>query len=124
MEKHAFHSRGRANEGRKLFLELPDGTVTEAYAIILGKDSDAMVRARREYQRKLIANNEEKVPNKDLADDLQPWLLAHGVKVWNFDGTEVEPTIEEVQEFLVEAPHMFEKIDQLIYNRSAFFAKG
>lgn len=121
MEKHAFHSRSASNTPRRMQLHLVDGTPTDAYFDVVFELSDTFDAARRAYRHLLTENAESKNPDKDFADTKRQWLLAHAVVGWSFD----EPvTVEAVEEFLQEAPHIFRDLDDLVYDKTRFFGKA
>lgn len=121
MEKHAFHSRKTANTPQRMFLKLPNGTVTEEYFDVVFSDSDQFQAAKREYRNLLVANQESKEPVANLHEVKALWLISHAVVGWSF--TE-DFNREAVEEFLVESPQNASDLDDLIYNRSRFFGKA
>ena len=114
-----FFTREKANEGKKVFLTLPDGTETEEYLIIRGVDSDYYVAAFQEVKRRLSLNTDKDNPEytpKDAEID----ILASLVAGWSF---KEDYTTENIAKFLREAPQIALKIDDIAGNRSLFFGK-
>ena len=113
-----FHSRKKANEGKKLFLETPDGTVTEHFFVILNCDSDALAKAHAKAREDAVENKMSANPDPDFVPKQRMKLIASAVKEWSFED---ELTPESVIAFLTECPHIADEVDRLIYDRKAFF---
>lgn len=121
MEMHAFHSLALASTPKRLYLKLPDGTVSEAWVECVFRDAPQFAAAKRQYQQFLLENAEKAKPDENLSVSKTPWLLAHSITAWSFD---TELTIENAERFLVECPQVLEDVDDFVYNRSRFFAKA
>ena len=113
-----FHSRSKANAGKKLFLTLPDGTVTEEWFLVVNCDSDVMAKAHAQSREDAVKNRMEPVPDPDFVSKSELKRNSAAVIDWSFP----EPfSTEAVSAFLKEAPQIGEQIDRLIYDRQAFF---
>lgn len=121
MQPSAFHTRSRANEGRKFFLSLPDGTKTEEWLQVYGCDADPVVLARAKYRGLAVDNASQKtaISAEIFADQNKFVVLVPAVKAWSFD---VPLTEENVREFLSECPHIADEVERLVYDRTGFFA--
>lgn len=120
MEK--FHTRSKANEGRKLFLATPDGERTEHWLLILSQHSDKFRRARDtalQLRAKEIALIKDLEERRERAQDELGVVQAALVAGWSFE----EPcTAENVQTFLREAPQIGDAISRFAEDDAAFFA--
>lgn len=115
-----FYTRDKANEGIKLPLSKPDGTKTDHYVHILGRDSDAFREADAEAKRNAlkIAQIDDETELKKSAEEAKLSLIAKLVIGWSF---EEELTFENIKTFLKEAPQIADKIDQVAGMRALFF---
>lgn len=115
-----FFTRKVANEGRKMMLELPDGTPTEQYLLVLGIDSDtfrqaSVVAERRTLEAQIIKDADQRaVEESAVARE----FVASLVTGWSF---EQECTLDNVVKFFKEAPQIQTKVDRFAANRRAFF---
>lgn len=113
-----FHSRKKANEGKKLLLKTPEGIVTEHWFRVVNCDSDVMVKAHADSRTAAVENKMSANPDKEFSRKAALELVASAVVEWSFE----EPLSKEaVREFLTEAPHIQSDVDDLIYDRKAFF---
>lgn len=113
-----FHSRKKANEGKKLLLKTPNGEVTEHWFRVVNCDSDVMAKAHADSRTALVENKMGANPDKEFSRKAALELVASAVVEWSFE----EPLSKEaVREFLTEAPHIQSDVDDLIYDRKAFF---
>lgn len=119
----AFFTRGKANEGVELPLYLPDGTKSEHWVRIRGVDSDIFRAAEAESRRDAfrIANIESPTERAEAISASKRRLVAALVASWSFD----RPcTVEDVDDFFLEAPQIMDAIDMAASRRALFFAKG
>lgn len=118
-----FYTRQKANEGIEVPLYLPDGTKSEESLSIRGIDSDIFRAAESEAKRKSmeVALIEDEAERKEASAEQRRGLIASLVISWTFDK---ECTLENVKDFLREAPQIADQIDQVAARRSLFFAKG
>ena len=113
-----FYSRKKANEGKKLLLKTPNGEVTEHWFRVVNCDSDVMAKAHADSRTALVENKMSAKPDPDFASKVALDNIASAVVEWSFE----EPISKEaVREFLTEAPHIKSDVDDLIYDRKAFF---
>lgn len=120
----AFHTRDRANEGRKLPLRTPDGKPTEHWLLVRHVWSDAFQKAEeaamREARETVMGMGEK--PDPEAVADVQRAsrvrLLASLVAGWSF---EAECTPEAAVDFLHKAPQIAESIDKFAGDSKAFF---
>lgn len=113
-----FHSRKKANEGRKVFLKTPEGDVTEHWFRVVNVDSDVVSKAYADLRTAAVENKMSGKPDPDFQAKMTEKVVATAVIEWSFE----EPlTVEAVREFLVEAPHIQSEVSDLIYDRKAFF---
>jgi len=113
-----FHSREKANAGRKMFLLLPDGTQTEEYLLVVNADSDVMAKAHAQFRDDAVANKQKGIPDPDFIEKATHKLVASAVIGWSLD----EPfDRSKIEEFLRESPQNYEGVDRLIYDRKHFF---
>lgn len=118
-----FYTREFANDGAKMFLQNPDGTISkEKFFIVHGVDSDVYREAKSEAYRKAIEIgqiSDLKVRAEALKNSTLE-MFAALVKSWNFE----EPmTKEALMEFFVESPNNADRIDRFASERSNFFTK-
>ncbi|UZT28687.1 hypothetical protein pD_gene0080 [Vibrio phage 033B] len=126
-----FFTRQNAEKGIKLPLLLPDGTPTAEYVVIRGVDSDIFrtketqtMRSTAEALATLEAEAKEKKKEVDadtrskVLDEIELELIAVLVKDWSFD---VECTIDNVMDFLREAPQVRSSINAKAGARKDFF---
>ena len=109
-----FYTRDTANEGVKIDLFLPTGEKSEHSITVAGIDSDRFRHANNALLRKLAKQSKEE--NKEVDFELE--LLAHCVISWTFNE---ELTTESAKAFLLNAPQIRDKADQIIGNRERFF---
>lgn len=115
-----FYTRDKANEGIKVPLYLPDGKESEHSIKIRGVDSDIFRAADTEARRAAlqIARSGLSDEEKNLAyKKVENKLIASLVISWTFDK---ECTLDNVVEFLENAPQIKDGIDLKAGNRKAF----
>ena len=113
-----FHSRAKANVGKKLFLRTPDGEITESWIRVVNCDSDVMTKAHADFRTLAVENKMKGTPDPDFQRKATEKIVATAVVEWSFE----EPCdVDTVCAFLAEAPHIRDEIDTLIYDRKAFF---
>src|SRR6187402_1264377 len=117
----SFYTRDKANEGIEFPLHLPTGKLSEHSLRILGVDSDRFRDMDTKCKRE-IATSSDLAPEKlaELYRELQLKLIACLVISWSFD---LECTLENVTEFLRNAPQIADSIDRVASKRSLFFGK-
>ncbi|NYZ69108.1 hypothetical protein H0A36_24105 [Endozoicomonas sp. SM1973] len=113
-----FFTREKANEGKKIFLTLPDGTPTEEYLIIRGIDSDHYQATNNEVMRNFMLKSSQDEEYSELEARLDIWVSL--VAGWSF---EQACTPENIKQLLREAPQIAKKVDELSSNRNFFFGK-
>lgn len=117
----SFFTREKANEGVEFPLYLPTGEITEHSLKVLGVDSDTFRDMDNQCKRE-IATSKESSPEEisKLYRELKLKLVACLVVSWTFD----KPcTLENVMDFLRNAPQIADAIDKVASKRSLFFAQ-
>lgn len=124
MGMEQFHTRERANEGRKLPLYTPDGKPTNDWILVRHAWSDAFVKAEDaavRAAREIVMGMGEK-PDPEAVAEVQRAArvkaLSALVAGWSF---EAECTPEAVAEFLAQAPQIADAIDKFAGDSKAFF---
>lgn len=122
MKPSDFFTRGKANEGEKLPLSLPDGTPTDEYLMVRGVDSDAFRAAVDNYRRELIgfAAIKDESERAAKSEQARVELMCALVIGWSFDD---ECTQEALAELFREAPHIADEADKFASDRRRFFRK-
>lgn len=124
MGMDAFHTRERANEGRKLPLRTPDGQPTDHWLMVRHVWSDDFQKAEeaalREARETIMGMGESPDPAAvaDVQRGSRVRLLASLVAGWSFDA---ECTPEAVAGFLTQAPQIADSIDKFAGDSRSFF---
>lgn len=124
MSMEQFFTRQKASAGKKVPLQLPDGTRTEFYLIIRSRWSDEFRKAKEAAMRAAAAKVAAEGKNVDadaLASSAAIDMIAALVVDWNLPETF---TPENVRKLLQEAPQLAEKIDKLAADDKYFFKDG
>jgi len=120
MGMEQFYTRGASNDGVKLPLVTPTGEKTEHYIMIHGVDSDVFRIADSDSKR--ASMRIAALPENERDEALRAAkrrLVAALIFAWSFDQ---DPTAENVEAFLVEAPQVADTVDRVAGNRALFFA--
>ena len=124
MKLSDFATRGEANEGKKLFLLLPDGTPTEEYLLVRGIDSDEFRAAKTAGSRAVFELTKTQLEDKafvkkfdEEAEFRQFQALIIG---WSL---EEEFTPDNLNLLLTESPNIKERVNNFAANRAEFFKK-
>ena len=127
MGMEAFYTRTKANEGRKLPLYAPDGTVTGDWLQVRHVWSDAFRMAEeaglRSLQEQILGLGENPAPCAldAIKADAKMVLLASLIAGWSFDA---ECTPEVAAGFLRNAPQIAEQINRFGADSLGFFGDG
>ena len=116
MRASQFNSREKHEEGLKVFLPLPDGTLTEEFVIISGRDSRAFRKAQSQYRNQMISSKVDEKPFDEYVEGLK--LTASSFKSWSL---EEELTPEAAFSLLDNAPYLVDLFDNKIYDAKSFF---
>lgn len=116
MDKSAFYTRKSNNEPKKVDLFLPDGSESGHFLMVLGSLSDKFRESNAEAMRSVVTQD----LSKDQVEDVKNEALAVLVTSWSFDE---ECTVENVKEFLKEAPQIKDKINNFAGSQANFIAK-
>ena len=120
MKKELFYTKPKSDAGIKLQLERPDGTPTDEFLIVRGIDSDAFQQKQIEVRSAILREMKEDESDEHF-DAIQQRhkidLLASLVAGWSFDK---KCKLEDVKEFLTNAPHIADKIDSISADRVFF----
>lgn len=116
-----FFTREKANEGIQVPLWRPDGTKSEHWVRIVGIDSDVFRQADAEARRDAIRIAQLESGSERAMEIARSKrrLIAHLVVAWSFDQ---ECTVENVEQFFVNAPQIMDAIDVAASKRTLFFA--
>lgn len=122
MTQALFHTRERANEGKRLTLYTPDGQPTEHWLQVRHVWSDAFQEANdaaiAEVSEAVLAAQGDPAKIATAKREAQIRLWASLVAAWSFD----EPcTPENVEAFLREAPQIGKVIDKFAADSKRFF---
>lgn len=119
-EMESFFTRERANEGVQVPLYLPSGKKSDHWVRIRGVDSDLFRQAEANSKRaaiKIAAIEDEEERARAIADTKLE-LIASLVIGWSF---EKECSLENIKEFLHQAPQIADAVDQVAGKRALFF---
>lgn len=120
----AFNVVAMSNDGVKLPLRLPDGTVTEEFLVVRGADSktfrNQQARANREKVKLAKKQNLDPAQVARQNADIDRRLVASLVVDWSFDE---ECNEVNVAKFLADAPQIQGQIDLFAGDRANFFKK-
>lgn len=118
MNANRFYSKEAANAGKRVALTEPNGTKTDEWVLVAGRDSDAYRKSEADYRKKIteaVAKGEEMPEDGDaLLNRTVACVLG-----WSLDE---ECTPGNVRELLVNAPYIRDEIDTVIFSRERFFA--
>lgn len=115
-----FYTRASANEGKKVFLSKPDGTPTKYYLIVRSQWSDAFQAAKARAMQtvaRLVAGQE--ISPQDAADAQTLECAVALIAGWNLPD---EFTVDNVREFLREAPQIRQRVDKIAGSDKSFFS--
>ncbi len=121
MNPSDFYTRKTANEGKKMFLMEPDGSISaEHFLLVRSVDSDNYREAKdRGFRLVLDAaqNGEDRdaVIKKNTMD-----MYVSLIAGWSFD---TPCTPEAIAEFLTESPNNTLRLDKFASDRKTFFTK-
>lgn len=117
-----FYTRQKANEGVKLPLFHPDGTMSDHWFMVRGIDSDHFRRAESLAKRKAVELAQIEDPNEraEKVRDTELTCIAALVAGWSF---EEECTTDNVVSFLREAPQIADMVNRYAARRAEFFSK-
>jgi hypothetical protein len=120
-----FHTRARANEGKRLALHTPDGKPTEHWLQVRHVWSDAFTDANEvalsDVREAVLAAEGDKAKIAVAQRDAKFRLWAALVSAWSFD-TECTPA--NVEAFLREAPQIGNVLDKFAADSAGFFGDG
>ncbi|WP_413724650.1 phage tail assembly chaperone [Sodalis sp. RH16] len=124
MKLSDFATRSEANEGKKLFLLLPDGTPTEEYLLVRGIDSDEFRAAKTAASRAVFeltkAQLDDKAFIRKFDEDAEFTQFQALVIGWSLDE---DFTPDNLKLLLTESPFIKERVNNFTANRAEFFKK-
>ncbi|WP_213993867.1 phage tail assembly chaperone [Sodalis sp. dw_96] len=124
MKLSDFATRAEANEGKKLFLLLPDGTPTEEYLLVRGIDSDEFRAAKTAASRAVFELDKKQLDDKGFIkkfdEDAEFTQFQALVINWSLDE---EFTPDNLKLLLTESPNIRERVNNFAANRAEFFKK-
>ena len=117
-----FYTRQKANEGVKLPLYHPDGSVSDHWFIVRGVDSDEFRRAEAKAKRSAVelAQIEDEQERAEQVRETELKCIAALVAGWSFDQ---DATTDNVVNFLREAPQIADAVNRFAARRAEFFVK-
>jgi len=117
MRASQFNSRDKHEEGIKVLLPLPDGTETEEFVVLCGRDSRVFRKEQSDHRTRMIQAKVDEKEFDEVAEGVK--LTASAIKSWSLE----DPlTPEAAIKFLEDAPYIMELLDQKLYNAKSFFA--
>ena len=116
MRASEFHTKEKHEEGTKVFLPAPDGTLTEEFVVVRGKDSSAFRRAQADFRERQVMASVEKTPFDGFVE--QAKLTASAIKEWSLEDPLTEAS---ALDFLLNAPYLIDKIDAALFDNKRFF---
>lgn len=126
MAKNKYFTRKDSNKGFKVDLRDPvNNELTGDWILIRGMDSDKFKIADGKGRRRILQHVQDgTVENEDAYDvviaDVERECVAALVIKWCFDGKEETPKVEDVKEFLEEAPQIADLLNREAANRANF----
>lgn len=114
-----FMTRAKANEGHKIPLYTADGRLSAHWLRVRGVDSDTFRKAQSRQTRRVaeLASLEGEAREEAIAEatlEMQAALVAE----WSFD---MPCTLDNVKNFLREAPQIAAEVDKFASRRTFFF---
>lgn len=116
MRASQFNTRSKHDEGIKVLLPLPDGTVSEDFVILTGRDSRNFRKAQTDYRTRMIAAKVDEKEFDEYAEGLK--LTASAIKSWSLED---ELTIDNAVAFLDGAPYILDILDAKLFDAKSFF---
>lgn len=118
-----FFTREVGNRGRKFFLSLPTGEITEHWVVIRSVDSDEFRLTDSEVRRELLSlvDQDDNKDKSEKVEELVRKTVASLIADWSFDQ---ECTMENRMKFLKEAPQIQDMVNRLSAQRKVFFVEG
>lgn len=126
-----FKTRDKANDGVKIDLLAPDGSRTDHWIVVRSQLSDSFRAAYKSALQEAARVAAEIAPGakpeqgqQAFADVIRDRLIdcqAALVASWSFD----EPcTVENVRQFLIDAPQIADQVDRVAASNARFFGSG
>mgnify|MGYP001084895597 CR=1 FL=1 len=117
-----FFTRSIANEGVKLPLSYPDGSLSDHWIRVRGIDSDDFRKVEAVSKRKAVAlsNLDDEAEREQAIKEIELECIAALVAEWSFDE---ECNHENIIKLLTEAPQVANAINIFAARRKDFFAK-
>lgn len=117
MRASQFNSRAKHEEGIKVLLPLPDGTITEEFVVLMGRDSRVFRKAQADYRNRMVLAKVDEMEFDEYAEGLK--LTAFAIKSWSL---EEALTQESAYALLDNAPYLLDLLDSKLYSDKSFFA--
>lgn len=118
MRASQFNSRAKHEEGIKVLLPLPDGTITEEFVVLMGRDSRLFRKAQADYRNRMAMAKVDEKEFDEYAEGLK--LTASAIKSWSLE----EPlTPESAYTLLDNAPYLLDLFDGKLYSDKSFFVE-
>ncbi len=112
MNPQDFYTREMAEKGVKFLLDLPDGTKSDEWLLVVGAESARYEKAHREVV-KLILDGADPAEQGDR-------LLSSLIIGWSFD---TDCTPESVLEFFQNSKYIKVDVDRFVVKRANFLKK-
>lgn len=125
MSQSIFHTRARANEGKRLQLLTPDGQKTDHWLQVRHVWSDAFQDANdaamADMKDAVLAAEGDKDKIAEISRNAKYRVWAALVADWSFDEPCTQPAVEA---FLREAPQIGKVLDNFAADSRGFFGPG
>lgn len=112
-----FHSKSKHEEGTKVLLKKPDGTLTEEFVVLLGRDSEAFRRAQAKYRDNSVQAQADDKTFDSYVEGVK--LTASAIKSWSLEDDCNE---KNATELLLNAPYILDQLDAALYDSKRFFS--
>lgn len=116
-----FLDQDKTNNGVKMPLFGPDGTLTDQFLLVRSQWSNHVKRAKEESERKISVELQKGELSADEKESMILDFMVSMVAGWSF---EAEPTPENIKRFLVNAPQEAARLEAKSIGNTLFFLKG
>lgn len=117
MRASDFYSKSKHEEGTKVLLKQPDGTPTEEFVVLVGRDSEAFRRAQAKYRDLSVQAQADDKPFDAYVEGVR--LTASAIKAWSLED---ELNEKSAMDFLLNAPYITDQLDAALYDSKRFFS--
>lgn len=106
---------------KKLELYLPTGELSEHFLLVQGIKSKHMRKVKQNLLREAAKNIKENTWDDAKQEEFTSELLANTITGWSFENEEFN--LENVKEFLADAPEIAEAVDVFCSDDKNYFEK-